>query len=320
MIFLKCENLAITMENAESSHVLIQGKTGMGKSFLMKRLIDLACVEGKKVVIFDLGEKWKDDDVQMFFRHNVCKDGITIDSALAIGKIAEAFDLKSRLSVGILQVAYERMLRRGQECNLCNLAENIDEESSQQAENISVKLRAFAREVNVTFDERKHDLRYSGNVFLDFGGLSENARNIAVWLTIREILDFQKADRMRIPVGVFIDEFQLLCVGHKNIVGTLLTEGRKYGLAVILATQFVKYKFSDAVRQQLEQTPHRFFFRLTFDEATVIARQLAGSAREREELTYILTHLERGEAIFYGKHRIGTCDRIVEKVRKVDVV
>lgn len=320
MTFLKCENLAVTLENAEAPHMLIQGKTGMGKTFLLKRLIDAACVEGKKVVIIDLGEKWEADDLQMFYRHSVREDGIKINSALAIGKITEAFEMKSRLAEGILSAAYLEMQQRGQECTLRNLLKNIDEESCQQAGDISLKLRAFLKDVDVTFDDRNHDLLYPDNVVWDFGGLSEETRNIAVSLTIREIIDHQKTEKKRTPVIVCIDEFHLLCVGQKNVVGKLLTEGRKYGLAVILATQFVRFKFPDAVRQQLEQAPYRFYFRLTYDEATAIARKLAGSVREREELTCILTHLERGEAIFYGKHRIGNCPRIVEGIRKVKIV
>ncbi len=120
-------------------------------------------------------------------------------------------------------------------------------------------------------------------------------------------------------VFVIIDEFQNLDCDRKSIIGTCLTEGQKYGLALILVTQFLKGNFSEAVVSQFKQGGFRFYFRLTEEEAAKVSRELAGNSRDRECLYNKLVTLPRGQCLMKGPHAIQGSVEATEVCRFVEI-
>lgn len=92
--------------------------------------------------------------------------------------------------------------------------------------------------------------------------------------------------------------FTLLCDEAQNLaendLGTLLTEGRKFGISVISANQFWE-QLPRELRGALLTANSHICFRLSSADAGVLAAEL--SLERRTRLTVDLTQLARGEAI-----------------------
>lgn len=92
--------------------------------------------------------------------------------------------------------------------------------------------------------------------------------------------------------------FTLLCDEAQNLaendLGTLLTEGRKFGISVISANQFWE-QLPRELRGALLTANSHICFRLSSADASVLASELSSERRSR--LTTELTQLAQGEAI-----------------------
>jgi hypothetical protein len=92
--------------------------------------------------------------------------------------------------------------------------------------------------------------------------------------------------------------FTLLCDEAQNLaendLGTLLTEGRKFGISVITANQFWE-QLPRELRGALLSANALICFRLSSADASVLASEL--SAQRRHHVATALTGLTRGEAI-----------------------
>lgn len=120
-------------------------------------------------------------------------------------------------------------------------------------------------------------------------------------------------------IFVIIDEFQVLECDRHSIFGICLAEGQKYGLALILSTQFLLGNFSEAVINQFKQGGFRYYFRLTEEEAGNISSQLAYSTRDRKELYHRLISLPVGTCLMAGPHYVGNRKEISESIRFVEI-
>jgi hypothetical protein len=97
--------------------------------------------------------------------------------------------------------------------------------------------------------------------------------------------------RERTPFTLLCDEVQNL---SENDLNTLLTEGRKFGIAVITANQFWEQLARD-LRGALLSAASHLSFRISAADAQILAAEL--SLERRSRLTIELTNLVRGEAV-----------------------
>lgn len=92
--------------------------------------------------------------------------------------------------------------------------------------------------------------------------------------------------------------FTLLCDEVQNLaendLGTLITEGRKFGISVITANQFWE-QLPKELRGALLSAASHICFRVSSADANVLAAEL--SMERRSRLTVDLTNLVRGEAV-----------------------
>lgn len=157
----------------------------------------------------------------------------------------------------------------------------------------------------------------------DFSGMDDTCVQLSAYLISFSLLCRQKQRfRHRITTNqafLIIDEFQTLDCDRKSVIGTCLTEGRKYGLSLILLTQFLHGNFSDAVISQFKQGGFRFYFRLTEEEAAMVSRELAGNNRERSVLYQKLVQIPQGHCLMIGRHRVGNKDMVTEAYRFVEI-
>lgn len=98
-------------------------------------------------------------------------------------------------------------------------------------------------------------------------------------------------------ITIVIDEFQHLLLNKKAMLVQLLTEGRKYGLDVILATQSLA-RFSNDILVALNQAAVRLYFRPALNETKKLALQIDSVNVERTIL--MLKQLRIGESVAIG--------------------
>ena len=162
------------------------------------------------------------------------------------------------------------------------------------------------------------------SVIWDLSGLNDTYVRVSTYLILycmycQKKGDF-KNDIQRKNVFVVIDECQNLEFDRRSIIGTCLAEGQKYGLNLILITQFLKGNFSEAIIAQFKQGGFRFHFRTTEEEAAMISGQLAFDSYTRKKLFQNLVSFPNGNCLFYGSHSIGKGQEILENLRFIKVI
>ena len=105
------------------------------------------------------------------------------------------------------------------------------------------------------------------------------------------------------PRYIYIDEMQNLSIDKDCYLGKILTEGRKYSLNVILASQSIR-EFNASERTMLCQANHKLLFHPALLEVKYYAELLA-SPQHRAEISGLLRNLEVGQCVFQGPIYIG---------------
>lgn len=106
---------------------------------------------------------------------------------------------------------------------------------------------------------------------------------------------------------ILLDEAQHLSMKSGSALCGFLQEGRKFGVSVMLTTQFMScYKRDE--QNLLLQAASILFFRVTFKEAAFCAKLISGE--EWKEWKKILCNLETGETVLLGKYRINNYNRV----------
>lgn len=102
------------------------------------------------------------------------------------------------------------------------------------------------------------------------------------------------------PKVVVLDEIQNLDHSQESPLANFLTEGRKFGLSMILATQTLRNLKEDA-RHRLFQASHKLFFRPAETEVHEYAKILEGAMGESAEIwKKRLSSLGKGECYSLG--------------------
>ena len=105
------------------------------------------------------------------------------------------------------------------------------------------------------------------------------------------------------PRYIHIDEMQNLSIDKDCYLGKILTEGRKYALNMILASQSIR-EFNASERTMLCQANHKLFFHPALLEVKYYA-ELLSSPQHRAEISDLLRNLDVGQCIFQGPIYIG---------------
>lgn len=338
---LICEGKSIhlNIHYNEKTSMFVAGGSRMGKTyFLLLLAVDLI-QKGFQVHLIDLGDKWSRKDKERLKKagaliKDIGKDGITfifnsadelIDSAK---HIANALGTQSVYAKEVirasLQTAYYINKGRFDFSEFIRVLKTSDEENAEDKEwrvRICERLESYVTVPKINFCVENDNLP-TGSMIWDLGDLDETYSHILTHLIMWHLLCQKKREFRNNSINksfIFIDEFQTLDCNRRSIVGLCLTEGQKYGLSLILATQFLKGNFSDAVINQLKQGGFRFYFRLTEEEAAIVSRQLVYDSRLRVQLQEKLAKLPVGNCLMLGPHTVGEREDISENIRFIKI-
>jgi DNA phosphorothioation-dependent restriction protein DptH len=124
---------------------------------------------------------------------------------------------------------------------------------------------------------------------------------------------------VRHPKVVVLDEIQNLDHSQESPIAKFLTEGRKFGLSMILATQTLRNLREDA-RHRLFQASHKLFFRPAETEVQEYAKILEATVGEGADLwRRRLTGLGKGECFSLGPSMNPQTGRLEDKAFAIKI-
>lgn len=338
MLDLRCGETKLELDySGERLSMLIVGGSRMGKTYFMSLLGESLIRSGEAIHLVDLGDKWSvEDRKRIALPKKLPETDImkiyfpTKDSLLGSAKyIANALGHSSGEVICVIRIALERVIsRRKGRCFISEFLYELELEAKQDANAGKVfdKLDSFecVPKVELLIDVRQSEEMAYNSTLWDLSGYETNYINVLFQLIAVSLLSVQRLKfRRQEPtkkVFVIVDEFQNLNCTQQSIVGKCLTEGQKYKMYMILATQFLQGKFSEAVINQFKQGGFQMYFRLTEEEAERISKQFAYNKEEQREWAKILRTLKQGQFILKGSHRVNGRTDITERLRIVDII
>lgn len=335
------KKIYLYIDRNEQVSMLIIGRSRMGKTYFVSCQGANLIVQGYIVHLIDLGDKWSAADKERLLSvgaviRRVEEEGIvltfnSVKEACACGKvIANALGFCSAKAISVLkQVIRQLFSLYGHRFTLSNLAEYLEiwnygsTEDKEWQQNILDRLD-FGDEIpQITFCIDENNDFSTHSIIWDLSALDDTYAQLIAYLInfcllCQQKRKFRNGDTAR-KIFVIIDEFQVLDCDRKSVIGTCLAEGQKYGMALILITQFLRGNFPDAVISQFKQGGFRFYFRLTEEEAADVSRRLAKSAEERRALYNRLANLPQGHCLMLGCHTLGESKIVYDSPRFVEV-
>ncbi len=343
MMKLRCEKQTIGLEipDSEKRSMLVVGGSRMGKTYFVSGLAAELITAGYIVHLIDLGEKWSDSDKMRLLNVGAEKRSVETAGHLftfrsdeellgCADKILSAFGSRSMRGSRVLKGVFKELL---EDNDGCFMLEDVITKLENEQETVSAKKEWFITlheffdscgEVpNVLFSVDTDADYYKTSIIWELSGLDDSYVHMMAYLLSYHFLCQRKwvfKDRHS-DKGMFliIDEFQNLNLNRKSILGTCLTEGQKYGLSLILITQFLAGNFSEPVINQFKQGGYRFFFRLTEEEAAHVSKQIAYDVQVQKAIYKKLITFPRGHCLMMGPHFVGTRREVSEAFRFVEV-
>jgi DNA phosphorothioation-dependent restriction protein DptH len=137
---------------------------------------------------------------------------------------------------------------------------------------------------------------------LQLKGLAREIQKIVTEFVLWDLWDYaQNSGSKNRPIPVVLDEIQNLDHGSDSPIGKMLREGRKFGMALILATQTTS-QFDQEQRDRLFQAGHKLFFKPAATELDRFAHILAQSTQgvSKADWAQRLASLEKGQCWSLG--------------------
>lgn len=308
-------------------HVSLTGISGSGKTVRLNLIEMDAAKSGKTVIIFDINSSHsqdnifpciKDEYLNFVNRIDAKRDGINIRFLQPIqGKNGQTEDEVNVISatayaLGIPLKMGSRQMGVVREVELFAMrhAEDFPDEMSA----IKEGLREMDNAVADTVYQKMWVLIHS-NVFrksekqissgkiniISFTDVDKITQAILVEIILsyfwRTFLIAGSEDE----VVLVLDEYQNLMLGEGSCMRTILREGRKFGISLLLATQTLSV-FDNATRAVINQAATCLYFRPEANDIKNVAKEIDPENMQR--WMNVLKTLKRGEAVTVGEFDI----------------
>lgn len=275
---VKGENIVFSKE-CMNSHILITGKTGSGKSYRMASIEYEAAREGKTVIVFDKDGNHYDFHPELTHKISVIEDGIEwnflpeiqgMDSMAQKREVGHAVEI---LTLGqnfgsrqlfCLQKTISNMVEAP------DFVESYDAELDAmsdlllQSEDLvasSVYSRLYPLLSSNIFRRRAETICLGKVNVIDFSGYDSKVQCVAIEIILNIIWKKLRRDKpVKKGLVISLDEIQNISFGRNSVFFQMLTESRKYGVSLLMATQFLS-KFSKEQLDSLDQASAKIYFK-----------------------------------------------------------
>lgn len=317
-------------DDADNSSILITGRSGSGKTTALQKISQgIASGGGTVLMVSFHGTHAGMEGHEKVKRINIRKEGIPfsmmtpafhLDGSMeeqedVAEAVADIFSDVLRLGPaqkimfqGAVLEAVGRESGSGDEIKAIGQAlENLLENgSSHAAANVYGKFDSVFKKVKICAVPGV--LKPGMITVLDLDGFSAHVQGPLAELILSILWRYYRIDGQgkQEPLYIVCDEFQNLSKRPDSVLCQILCEGRKFNVAMLLATQTLE-RFEKREKALLLQAATQICFRPAASEAGAVLKRL-GVERDAmwEER---LLKLQRGECIAYGRLCIGTAVR-----------
>jgi len=163
-----------------------------------------------------------------------------------------------------------------------------------------IDMKPFGTEDPESWEKLFNDDQSRGHI-LQLAGFSKDAAQLITEFSLIDLYWFYRGrGNQALPRVIILDEIQNLDHRLESPLGKFLTEGRKFGISLILATQTLSNLDKDE-KDRLFQASHKLFFRPADTELRSYAQILENAVAEKSD-TWVtrLAALKKGECYSLG--------------------
>ncbi|MCD7885655.1 MAG: hypothetical protein LUI87_18470 [Lachnospiraceae bacterium] len=309
---------AVTIsKNSPNYSVLITGISGSGKSYAIDGIEHQIVQNGGTVLEIDINGNRQNEQEDIY--HIILANKIGLSEEFVAGYVSSEsmqYECCSQSIVEILSASLSALGRVLGEAQLNSLRAVVDDSLRDNQSNYGFLLQIQCRLKEGDETDRKvYDklqVLLSSNVFrrdggniesgkiniVSFAGMDEEVRKMTIEILLTSIMRKRRDDSdANEGLTIVVDEFQHLSLKRGLSLHQILTEGRKYGLNLILATQFVA-GFEREQQAVINQAASRVYFKQASSEVRNAARNISAARRDSWEMK--LRGLGIGEAVAVG--------------------
>lgn len=317
-----------------NAHILLLGKSGYGKTYQICRLVEEKVKEEKNVLVIDFSGSYSESELLRHgFYENVKKIVFSRDVLClpvfakipedeAAGLLCEFFMMSCGLKSGYVQkgvlreaskTAIKRGLGYGGFLGPAVIWEVLMEKyrAEDQCETVGKVLGKIEKICGSNWIEliQNESERCENHVVVwQISDVDAEMQVSLVSFVLSVVWNMSK--RRECPFDVIVlDELEIYSSDRGNPLKNLIRQGRKFGMELILGTQYLQEE-REKVRL-LMQSDTKFFFRPTNEDAIRIARTI--DSDKQLEYEKILKNLQIGQALFCGRYKVEQGEIISDK-------
>lgn len=313
-------------ERAMNKHIALIGASGGGKSVEAQRIISNIIKEKGTVFIVSSHGTFADDQILSYYKDTInsarndiyaydggvpCRmfepvkfsDGTFEKPADTSGAVSDI--LSRALSLGskqssILRCATDYVINTGsyEKKGFTAIGEALKSAGDKKSAELFDRMRSLF----------SHNLFYHGDGLIERGmvnvvhldKLDLETQAVMEELLLSYIWRLANADQFkRQPIYLFIDECQNVMSGNKGTLAQMISEGRRMGINLILATQMNLQGTTNAVQQRISQCGLMMFFRPAANRMNLTAKMI--SPNDVMTWTLNLKSLKVGDFVALGE-------------------
>lgn len=342
----------IESEIAVNPHVALIGASGSGKTVEAQRIISGLVEQGETVLVISIHNSFIDNQILPYYKEVINKhrcdvyahrDGIPCrlfepliyedktkedveDVAGAVTDIIERTLSMGRRQKGILRTVIEEVIDAGEyhEKGFIAIGDMLKSLEDKRCDDLYEKYSYVFRK-NLFYDgdllkEGKVNIIHLDHFDLELQDTVAELLLSYLWRVANAGI-FQKN-----KVFLFVDECQNMISSAKGALAHLISEGRKLGINLILATQMILNGSSNAVQQRISQCGTILYFKPASNRIKQTAKLISPGTDIKWGLR--LKRLKVGEFVATGDFMVGeetinyplVVDANIERIRGYDEV
>lgn len=324
--------------NLGNKHMLIQGKSGQGKTYFIQRILKELSYQHIPSMVIDYTDGFKYNQLEDEFKNQIgdnLKQYIVIKDKFPLNpfkrymvdlgdgepfiqdesEVADRFksiisSVFSTLGNRQLNVLYETVLlgmrKYGDEMDLTVLKHELQNNGSSHAASLLNNLRGLLDknpfDIESDFDWSILDERNTNVIIIQLTALQSDIQKIISEFILWDLWSYKTQNGSKDkPFVVVLDESHNLDFGSNSPCGKILQEGRKFGWSAIFATQAVKSLFKPDEIAKLDNVEEKIFFHPTDNSLKSIADTISHDVNSKKEWENNLMGLNKGECIVYAQ-------------------
>ncbi|TWT28398.1 ATP-binding protein [Planomicrobium sp. CPCC 101110] len=321
----------------ENRHILISGKSGVGKTYFMQCLLLELANNNISSLIFDYTDGFKKSKLEPEFKDSlgdrinqfhVQKEGFPVnpfkknmkeideDEFMEETDIDVAERIRSVFSAvypgmgdqqanAIYRATSNGLKKYGDKMSLQYLKSELENDNSANAKTVLSKIEPLIDRnpfnMKKEYDWEEHRTK-DGIVFVvQLSGFVREVQLIVTEFILWDLWNFNLShgDKSK-PFPVILDEAQNLDHSEKSPSAKILTEGRKFGWSGWYATQFMQGQMAKDEIRRLQNAGQKVYFSPPESEINDMASFLSTDLSERKDWANKLSKIGKGQCIVSG--------------------